>query len=51
VTLDADLQNPAEEIPKLLAKIDEGYGRRRRLAHEARRPVLSASSSRGSSTP
>jgi undecaprenyl-phosphate 4-deoxy-4-formamido-L-arabinose transferase len=24
VTLDADLQNPPEEIPKLLAKIDEG---------------------------
>ncbi|MDR1235665.1 MAG: glycosyltransferase [Holosporaceae bacterium] len=25
VTLDADLQNPPEEIPKLLRKIDEGY--------------------------
>ena len=25
LTLDADLQNPPEEIPKLLAKIDEGY--------------------------
>src|SRR5207302_3484072 len=25
VTLDADLQNPPEEIPKLLAKLDEGY--------------------------
>jgi undecaprenyl-phosphate 4-deoxy-4-formamido-L-arabinose transferase len=25
VTLDADLQNPPEEIPKLLAKIDEDY--------------------------
>ena len=25
MTLDADLQNPPEEIPKLLAKIDEGY--------------------------
>lgn len=25
VTLDADLQNPPEEIPKLLAKITEGY--------------------------
>jgi undecaprenyl-phosphate 4-deoxy-4-formamido-L-arabinose transferase len=25
ITLDADLQNPPEEIPKLLAKIDEGY--------------------------
>ena len=25
VTLDADLQNPPEEIPKLLQKMDEGY--------------------------
>jgi undecaprenyl-phosphate 4-deoxy-4-formamido-L-arabinose transferase len=25
VTLDADLQNPPEEIPRLLAKMDEGY--------------------------
>jgi len=25
VTLDADLQNPPEEIPRLLAKIDEGF--------------------------
>jgi undecaprenyl-phosphate 4-deoxy-4-formamido-L-arabinose transferase len=25
VTLDADLQNPPEDIPKLLAKMDEGY--------------------------
>jgi undecaprenyl-phosphate 4-deoxy-4-formamido-L-arabinose transferase len=25
VTLDADLQNPPEEVPKLLAKTDEGY--------------------------
>jgi undecaprenyl-phosphate 4-deoxy-4-formamido-L-arabinose transferase len=25
VTLDADLQNPPEEIPKLLARVDEGY--------------------------
>jgi undecaprenyl-phosphate 4-deoxy-4-formamido-L-arabinose transferase len=25
VTLDADLQNPPEEIPKLLAKFDEGF--------------------------
>lgn len=25
ITLDADLQNPPEEIPKLLEKIDEGY--------------------------
>jgi undecaprenyl-phosphate 4-deoxy-4-formamido-L-arabinose transferase len=25
VTIDADLQNPPEEIPKLLAKVEEGY--------------------------
>lgn len=25
ITLDADLQNPPEEIPKLLGKLDEGY--------------------------
>jgi undecaprenyl-phosphate 4-deoxy-4-formamido-L-arabinose transferase len=25
ITIDADLQNPPEEIPKLVAKIDEGY--------------------------
>lgn len=25
VTLDADLQNPPEEIPKLLARVDQGY--------------------------
>ena len=25
VTLDADLQNPPEEIPKLVAKVEEGY--------------------------
>ncbi len=25
ITLDADLQNPPEEIPKLLAKLDEGF--------------------------
>jgi glycosyltransferase involved in cell wall biosynthesis len=25
VTMDGDLQNPPEEIPKLLAKLDEGY--------------------------
>ena len=25
ITMDADLQNPPEEIPKLLAKLDEGY--------------------------
>jgi undecaprenyl-phosphate 4-deoxy-4-formamido-L-arabinose transferase len=25
ITMDADLQNPPEEIPKLLAKIDEGH--------------------------
>ena len=37
VTLDDDFQNPPEEIPKLLAKIDEGYdlvyGTRQRERH------------------
>lgn len=38
VTLDADLQNPPEEIPKLLEKIEEGYdvvGGVRRLRRDA----------------
>jgi len=38
VTLDADLQNPPEEIPRLLAKIDEGYdvvGGIRRARHDS----------------
>jgi undecaprenyl-phosphate 4-deoxy-4-formamido-L-arabinose transferase len=39
VTLDADLQNPPEEIPKLLAEIDKGHdyvGTVRRLRRDAR---------------
>jgi undecaprenyl-phosphate 4-deoxy-4-formamido-L-arabinose transferase len=38
VTLDADLQNPPEEIAQLLAKMDEGYdyvGSIRRLRHDS----------------
>ncbi len=38
VTLDADLQNPPEEIPKLLAKMEEGYdyvGTIRRLRQDS----------------
>ena len=38
VTLDADLQNPPEEVAKLLAKMDEGHdyvGSIRRLRHDA----------------
>ena len=35
VTMDDDLQNPPEEIPKLLAKLDRGL--RRRLRHAAGR--------------
>ncbi len=37
VTLDADLQNPPEEIPRLVAKTDEGFdvvGTRRRRRHD-----------------
>jgi undecaprenyl-phosphate 4-deoxy-4-formamido-L-arabinose transferase len=38
VTLDADLQNPPEEIGRLIAKMDEGYdyvGSIRRLRHDS----------------
>lgn len=45
VTLDADLQNPPEEIPVLLAKMDEGYdivsGWRKDRQDEARRTFIS----------
>jgi undecaprenyl-phosphate 4-deoxy-4-formamido-L-arabinose transferase len=39
VTLDADLQNPPEEIAKLLSKMDEGYdyiGTIRKMRHDTR---------------
>ena len=43
VTLDDDLQNPPEEIPKLLAKLAEGYhvvyGMPRRAQHGIRRDL------------
>ena len=47
VTLDADLQNPPEEIPKLLGKFDEGYDvvggvRRQRQDSLARRLASAA---------
>jgi undecaprenyl-phosphate 4-deoxy-4-formamido-L-arabinose transferase len=46
VTLDADLQNPPEEIPKLLAKYDEGYdvvgGVRQNRQDSAARKLASA---------
>jgi undecaprenyl-phosphate 4-deoxy-4-formamido-L-arabinose transferase len=38
VTLDADLQNPPEEIPKLVAKLEEGYdtvGGWREIRHDS----------------
>jgi len=45
VTLDADLQNPPEEIPLLLAKMDEGYdivsGWRKDRQDEAKRTFVS----------
>jgi glycosyltransferase involved in cell wall biosynthesis len=45
VTLDADLQNPPEEIPRLLEKLDEGYdivsGWRKDRQDEARRTFIS----------
>jgi undecaprenyl-phosphate 4-deoxy-4-formamido-L-arabinose transferase len=46
VTLDGDLQNPPEEIPKLLEKIQEGYdvvgGRRMARQDPLRRRLLSS---------
>jgi glycosyltransferase involved in cell wall biosynthesis len=46
VTLDDDLQNPPEEIPKLLAKLAEGhdvvYGRRTTLEHGFLRNLTSS---------
>lgn len=45
VTLDADLQNPPEEIPRLLEKLEEGYdivsGWRKDRQDEARRTFVS----------
>ena len=49
VTLDADLQNPPEEIPKLLAKMKEGLRRRRRRAPEPPGHVLAPARVRQSS--
>jgi len=50
VTLDADLQNPPEEIPKLLAKMDEGYdivsGWRQKRQDEASRTFVSRQANR-----
>ena len=50
VTLDADLQNPPEEIPKLLAKMDEGYdivsGWRKNRQDEASRTIISRQANR-----
>src|SRR5213083_1238644 len=40
VTLDADLQNPPEEIGKLLAKMDEGYDYVGGVRRERRDPAL-----------
>ncbi|MBQ9344245.1 MAG: glycosyltransferase family 2 protein [Kiritimatiellae bacterium] len=50
VTLDADLQNPPEEIPVLLAKMDEGYdvvsGWRKNRQDEASRTIISRQANR-----
>jgi undecaprenyl-phosphate 4-deoxy-4-formamido-L-arabinose transferase len=40
VTIDDDLQNPPEEIPKLLAKLDEGYDVVYGTAHERQHGLL-----------
>jgi glycosyltransferase involved in cell wall biosynthesis len=42
VTIDDDLQNPPEEIPKLLAKLDEGYDVVYGSASERRQGILRA---------
>jgi undecaprenyl-phosphate 4-deoxy-4-formamido-L-arabinose transferase len=42
VTMDDDLQNPPEEIPKLLAKLDEGYDVVYGSASERRQGLLRA---------
>ena len=50
VTLDADLQNPPEEIPVVLKKIDEGYdvvsGWRKNRQDEASRTIISRQANR-----
>ncbi|RMH57416.1 MAG: glycosyltransferase, partial [Candidatus Hydrogenedentota bacterium] len=50
VTLDADLQNPPEEIPRLLAKLHEGYdlvsGWRKDRRDESTRSFLSRTANR-----
>ncbi len=42
VTLDADLQNPPEEIARLLAQMDAGHGLCRRRAQQARGRMVAA---------
>jgi glycosyltransferase involved in cell wall biosynthesis len=42
VTIDDDLQNPPEEIPKLLAKLDEGYDVVYGSANERQQGILRA---------
>lgn len=53
VTLDGDLQNPPEEIPKLLAKLEEGYdivgGHREERRDSLMRRILSRGINRVSS--
>jgi undecaprenyl-phosphate 4-deoxy-4-formamido-L-arabinose transferase len=46
VTLDADLQNPPEEIAKLLAKMDEGYDYVGGVRHERRDTAFRRGASR-----
>lgn len=46
VTLDADLQNPPEEIPKLVAKIEEGYDVVGSVRVHRRDPLLRRAASR-----
>ena len=46
VTLDADLQNPPEEIAKLLAKMDEGYDYVGGIRHERQDTIFRRNASR-----
>ena len=46
VTLDADLQNPPEEIPKLVAKVEEGYDVVGSVRVHRRDPLLRRAASR-----
>ena len=51
VTIDGDLQDDPAEIPRLLAKLDEGYDLVSGWKTHRSDPFSATASSRGSSTP